>query len=143
MRFGDERQWQWEPQAQLIWQGVSVNQARDPYSSVDWDSGNAVTGRLGVRLQRTARDMRGTLWQPYARLNLWHAFAGSDQATFGTNAPITSRFGDTALEIGAGVTARVNANTSFYGQASYRVSLDDSRSRQSAVQGIVGVRFNW
>lgn len=143
MRFGDEGQWQWEPQAQLIWQGVSVNQARDPYSSVDWDSGNAVTGRLGVRLQRTARDMRGTLWQPYARLNLWHAFAGSDQATFGTNAPITSRFGDTALEIGAGVTARVNANTSFYGQASYRVSLDDSRSRQSAVQGIVGVRFNW
>ncbi|QHE91183.1 autotransporter outer membrane beta-barrel domain-containing protein [Pandoraea fibrosis] len=143
IRFGDESDWQWEPQAQIIWQHLSVNHAQDAYSSVDWDSANAVTGRLGIRLQRTGRDARGTLWQPYALLNLWHAFSGSDQATFGTNAPIASRFGETAVEIGGGVTARVNAYTSFYGQASYRVSLDDSRSRQSVAQGIVGVRFNW
>lgn len=143
IHFGDESDWQWEPQAQIIWQSLSVNHTQDAYSSVDWNAGNAVTGRLGMRLQRTGRDARGTLWQPYAVVNLWHAFSGSDQATFGTNAPIASRFGETALEIGGGVTARVNANTSFYGQASYRFSLDDSRSRQSAAQGIIGVRLNW
>ncbi|HEY4252172.1 MAG TPA: autotransporter outer membrane beta-barrel domain-containing protein, partial [Roseomonas sp.] len=143
IRFGQGGRWQMEPQAQVIWQTISVDRSRDRYSSVDWDEGDAWTGRLGARLQYTGRDEQGTLWQPYARLNLWHAFSGSDRATFGTNAPIIGNFGDTALEIGGGVTARVSANTSFYGQASYRWSLDGSRARQSSTQGTIGIRVNW
>ncbi|HEY4250010.1 MAG TPA: autotransporter outer membrane beta-barrel domain-containing protein [Roseomonas sp.] len=143
IHFGAGNRWQVEPQAQIIYQSVSVDRSRDAFSSVDWDEGGAWTGRIGARLQYTGRDTQGTLWQPYAKLNLWHAFSGTDRASFGSGAPIENRFGDTALEAGAGITARVNANTSFYAHADYRWSVDGGRSRQSATQGSVGIRINW
>jgi len=143
VRFGEGGRWQVEPQAQIIWQGISIDRTRDLYSPVGWNPENAWTGRLGLRLQYTEQDARGTVWQPYARVNLWRAFDGSDRTTFGTGSPIISNFGNTALEIGGGLTARVNANMSLFGQASYRLSLDASRSQQSAIQGTVGVRLNW
>jgi outer membrane autotransporter protein len=94
-------------------------------------------------MQYTGRDEQGTLWQPYGKVNLWHAFAGSDRITFGSPAPIENRFGGTAVEVGGGVTARVNANTSFYAHADYRWSIDGGRARTSATQGAIGIRFNW
>ncbi|MBR0669151.1 autotransporter outer membrane beta-barrel domain-containing protein, partial [Roseomonas hellenica] len=139
IRFGGG--WQVEPQAQIIWQSVSVDRSRDLFSSVDWNEDDAVTGRLGARLQYTGRDER-TLWQPYAKVNLWHAFSGSDRVTLGNSAPIENRFGETALEVGAGITARVNQTTSFYAHADYRWSFGGD-SRQTAVQGAIGIRFNW
>ncbi|MBR0667758.1 autotransporter outer membrane beta-barrel domain-containing protein [Roseomonas hellenica] len=133
--------WQIEPSAQLVWQGVSVDRARDQFSTVDWDEGDAVTGRIGARLQYTGRDAR-TLWQPYAKLNLWHAFSGNDRVSFGSGAPIENRFGETALEVGAGVTARVTEAASFYAHADYRWSVAGD-SRQTAVQGSIGIRVTW
>ncbi|MBR0646627.1 autotransporter outer membrane beta-barrel domain-containing protein [Plastoroseomonas hellenica] len=134
--------WQVEPQAQVVWQSVSVDRARDLFSSVDWDEDDAVTGRLGARVQYTARTPEA-LWQPYAKLNLWHSFSGTDRVTFGSSAPIASRFGDTAVEIGGGITARVSDSTSFYAHADYRWSVDGGRGRHSATQGSIGIRFNW
>lgn len=144
IRFGEGDGWLIEPQAQVVYQSVSADRSRDQYSSVDWNADTAWTGRLGARLQYTGRDDRGTLWQPYARINLWHAFSGNDGTSFGAASPIIeTRFGDTALEVGGGVTARVSQNVSFYGQASHRWSLDGGRSRQTATAGTFGVRFNW
>ena len=110
-------------------------------SAVDWDTGDAVTGRIGARLQYTGRAER-TVWQPYAKLNLWHAFSGTDRARFGTT-PIDNHFGDTALEVGAGVTARISETTSFYAHADYRWSLDGGRARESTTQGTIGIRVTW
>lgn len=144
VRFGEGNRWQIEPQAQIISQTISVNGSSDVYSGVSWNEGHAWTGRLGARLQYTDEDAQGTLWQPYARVNLWHAFSGNDSAIFDPASPaIETRFGDTALEIGGGVTAKVSENVSLYGQGSYRWSLDGGRSRQTATAGTVGVRFNW
>ncbi|WP_054312220.1 autotransporter outer membrane beta-barrel domain-containing protein [Mesorhizobium sp. 1M-11] len=144
IRFGEGNRWQIEPQAQIISQTISVDSSSDAYSGVSWNEGHAWTGRLGARMQYTDQDARGTLWQPYARINLWHAFSGNDSAIFGPASPtIETRFGDTALEVGGGVTARVNQNVSIYGQGSYRWSLDGSRSRQTATAGTVGIRLNW
>lgn len=144
IRFGAENGWLVEPQAQIVYQGISVNRSQDRYSSVDWNAGTAWTGRLGARLQYSARDEQGTLWQPYARVNLWHALSGKDDARFGAASPtIETRLGDLALEVGGGVTALVNQNMSLYGQASYRWSLDGGRSHHTATAGTVGIRFNW
>lgn len=144
IRFGEEDRWLIEPQAQLVYQDVSVDGAHDQYSDVNWDTGKAWTGRMGARLQYTKRDERGTLWQPYARFNLWHSFSGNDTVSFGPSSPaIENRFGDTAFEIGGGITARLKENVSLYGQASYRWSPDSGRSHQTATAGTFGVRFDW
>jgi outer membrane autotransporter protein len=111
---------------------------------VDWDEGAAWTGRLGARLQHTRRDARGTLWQPYRRIDLWHAFSGKDGLLLGqSSAAIKNRFGDTALEVGGGLTARESANVSIYGQASHRWAVDGDQSRQTATEAVLGLRINW
>src|SRR5690606_19645070 len=96
--------WQIEPQAQIIYQTVSVNGSRDAYSTVGWNEGDAVTGRIGGRLQYTTLD-GDTLWQPYVKANLWHGFSGTDRVFFGASPAIESQFGNTSLELGVGFTA--------------------------------------
>lgn len=136
--------WLVEPQAQIVYQDVRVDGTQDQYSSVDWDEGSAWTGRIGARLQYTRRDARGTLWQPYGRINLWHAFSGQDGVILGQSSPaIENRFGHTALEVGGGLTARVSTNVSLYGQASHRWTIDGDQSRQTATGGVLGLRMNW
>jgi outer membrane autotransporter protein len=132
--------WQVEPQAQIVYQSTSIDSTRDAFSRVSWDADDAWTGRLGARVQYTAQTPEA-LWQPYAKVNLWHTFSGTDRVSFGST-PIANRFGNTALEVGAGVTARVTQNLSFYGSADYRWAIDGD-SRGTAVQGTIGLRLNW
>jgi outer membrane autotransporter protein len=138
-----QESWLIEPQAQIVYQDVRVDGTQDQYSSVDWDEGAAWTGRLGARLQYTRRDAHGTLWQPYGRINLWHAFSGKDSVLLGQSSAIENRFGDTALEVGGGFTARVSTNVSIYGQASHRWTVDGDQSRQAATEAALGLRINW
>jgi outer membrane autotransporter protein len=142
IRFGAEGAWHIEPQAQLLWQRVSLKPGADAYSTVSWKEGDEVSGRLGARLQYSV-NAAGILWQVYTRANLWHSFGGSDLAFFGGSEPIRTRYGDTALEFGAGITARINRNVSLYAHADHRWSVGGSRSRESATQGSLGIRVNW
>ncbi|MBX6393888.1 MAG: autotransporter outer membrane beta-barrel domain-containing protein, partial [Burkholderiales bacterium] len=75
-RIGER--WQLEPQAQIVYQTVSVDADRDAYSKIAWAEDDAVTGRVGARLQyrRKAGDK---LWQPYLKVDLWHTFSGTDR----------------------------------------------------------------
>lgn len=134
--------WTVEPQAQLVWQSVSVDGARDSVSTVDWREGTAVTGRLGGRVQYSARD-GGNLWQPYARVNLWQGFSGTDYATFGGSDTIATLYGGTSLEAGLGITARIGRKVSLYAHADYRWGIDGDRSRGTVAQGAAGLRVNW
>src|SRR5690606_16490645 len=43
--------WTLEPQAQLVWNHLSLDDQHDTFSSVSFDSNDVVTGRLGLRLQ--------------------------------------------------------------------------------------------
>jgi len=133
--------WQIEPQVQLIYQTMSVKDSSDAFSSVAWKMDDAVTGRLGARLQYSFMDKK-TLWQPYAKANLWHQFSGSDRVTLGLSPSLDSGFGQTSLEVGGGITARVSETTSLYANVDYRWSIGGNRGL-SNLQGIVGIRFNW
>ncbi|MCM8729762.1 autotransporter outer membrane beta-barrel domain-containing protein [Hephaestia sp. GCM10023244] len=135
------KRWQIEPQAQIIYQTMSVKDSRDVYSTIGWNESDAVTGRFGGRLQYSAQD-GAALWQPYAKVNLWHSFNGTDRASFGASPAIESRFGNTSVELGGGMTARITRTTSLYGHVDHRWSVD-GRERRTATQSAIGVRFNW
>ncbi|WP_421991299.1 autotransporter outer membrane beta-barrel domain-containing protein, partial [Roseococcus sp.] len=96
----------------------------------------------GARVQFTGEN-QGILWQPYGKINLWQGSSGTDRATFAGTTSVETRFGDTALEVGAGVTARVSRNASLYAHAGYLWSIDGGRSQQDALRGAVGLRLNW
>ncbi|MBX3596363.1 MAG: autotransporter outer membrane beta-barrel domain-containing protein [Rhizobiaceae bacterium] len=133
--------WQIEPQGQIIYQTISVNNGADAFSSAAWQGDDAVTGRIGARLQYSF-DNGDTLWQPYAKVNLWHGFGGEDHVTLGTSPSFESQFGQTSLEVGGGFTARFSDLASLYGYMDHRWSLDGNED-QSVTSGAVGLRFNW
>src|SRR3546814_18882751 len=43
--------WTLEPQAQLLWQQVKLDDRADSFSTIDFATGDVLTGRAGLRLQ--------------------------------------------------------------------------------------------
>ncbi len=129
-----------EPQAQLIWQHLSINDLNDGISTVKFNSGNTFLGRLGVRLQ-THLDALGKNWQPYLRLNVLRSFGAADSATFGGATQIGTSVGQTTGQIGTGVTAKGSQSASLYVTGSWLTSLGGAHQR--TVLGNAGVRWIW
>ena len=66
-----------EPQAQIIWQHVSLDPANDGVGTIALGSTSGTTGRLGIRGQWTLPGANGGIWQPYARANVWRDWGGA------------------------------------------------------------------
>ncbi|CAN7668347.1 autotransporter outer membrane beta-barrel domain-containing protein [Caballeronia sp. LjRoot29] len=129
-----------EPQAQVIWQNVSLNDFNDGVSSVSFNNGNTYTGRLGVRVQRTFSSA-GVTWQPYARVSVLRAFGEGDSTTFGGTTVILGGIGQTAGQFNLGLVAQVTRSGSAFVTASYLTNLGGSHQR--TIGGNAGVRWKW
>ncbi|KAB7630942.1 autotransporter domain-containing protein [Stenotrophomonas rhizophila] len=134
--------WWLEPQAQVIWQRTSIDDAGDRVSAVRFKADNAWTGRVGLRLAADY-DLAGNGWQPYVKLNYWQTLDGEDRIDFGDNR-LTNQQGSRALEVGVGVVARFNANVSAFAVADYTRDLESSAQKErKSIEGNIGVRFDW
>ncbi|WP_027229750.1 autotransporter domain-containing protein [Phyllobacterium sp. UNC302MFCol5.2] len=131
--------WNIEPQAQLIWQHLSLDDQSDTFSDVNFDADEAVTGRIGMRLQGAYATASG-LVKPYLKANLWHGFDGSDTATFGVD-PIVTDFGSTSIELGGGVTYDFSKNLSAFATGDY--TFDVSGDKIETWEGNIGLRVKW
>jgi outer membrane autotransporter protein len=129
-----------EPQAQMIWQHLSINDLNDGISNVTFNSGNTFLGRVGVRLAGKY-DGLGTTWQPYLRLNVLRSFGSDDKATFGAVTSIGTSIGQTAGQIGAGVVAKLTKQGNAFATVSYVTNLGGEHQR--TVTGNAGVRWAW
>lgn len=127
-----------EPQAQVIWQRQSLDDAGDAFSSVDFEGSDAFIGRIGARLIGNGA---GTVAvQPYLSANVWHTFAGNDSISFDGTSIVTRREG-TALEIGAGLSATTGQTLGMYASLSYVTDLDSTK--QNTLQANLGIRIAW
>jgi len=129
-----------EPQAQIIWQNLSLNDFNDGVSSVSFNNGNTYTGRVGVRVQRTFSSA-GMTWQPYARVSVLRAFGEGDSTTFGGTTVIPGGVGQTAGQFNVGLIAQVTRSGSAFVTASYLTNLGGSHQR--TIGGNAGVRWKW
>jgi fibronectin-binding autotransporter adhesin len=133
-----------EPQAQLLWQRVAFSQGNDGLGEVGLDKTIGTSGRLGLRAKWTIVTAGDQVWQPYLRANLWEDFGAQARTTFsGTDvAELLAR--GKRLELGGGLTARLNPNLSLYANADYEFELGhtDGGKRQS-VRGAVGLKYSW
>jgi outer membrane autotransporter protein len=129
--------WTLEPQAQLVWQSLSLDSQTDAFSDVRFDSDDTVTGRLGLRLEGNLQD---SALRPYMKIDLWHAFDSDQRIGFGGD-PVVTRVGGTALEIGGGVVAKLGETTSVYATAGYTTNLGGERTH--VLEGNIGLRINW
>ncbi|WP_166653490.1 autotransporter outer membrane beta-barrel domain-containing protein [Paraburkholderia flava] len=129
-----------EPQAQLVWQWLSLDRFNDGISDVTWNNGNTFLARIGARLQR-AFDVGGVAWKPYLRLNVLRSFGANDATTFGATTTLDTHVGQTDGQIGAGVTAQLTKRGSVYAAVSYLTNLGGEHQR--TITGNAGVRWAW
>ena len=131
--------WTLEPQAQLIWQHLSLDDQSDAFSDVSFDTDDGVVGRLGFRLQGNYQTSSG-LFQPYVKANIWHGFGGTDAILFDTDA-ITTENRSTSLELGGGIVHDFSQSVSAFAVADYTFDVDGAE--MEIFEGNIGLRVKW
>ncbi|KKC37371.1 autotransporter [Devosia epidermidihirudinis] len=131
--------WRLEPQAQLIWQHIGLNSTEDRFSPVSFSLDDAVTGRIGVRLEGDVT-LGDIALEPYLKANLWHGFGGTDTVSFGGDA-ISTATGGTSLELGGGVVARLSETVSLFATGDYTTNLGGQS--QHAFEANIGLSIKW
>jgi outer membrane autotransporter protein len=133
-----------EPQAQIVWQHVSFDDANDGLGEVALGTTSGASGRIGLRGRWTIAGDSGQVWQPYVRANLWRDWGAQATTTFsGADlVPLLERA--TRPQLGGGLSARMNANVSFYADAGYQLSVGSSDGgRRDGIRGTAGARYTW
>ncbi|MDH1703044.1 autotransporter domain-containing protein [Comamonas terrigena] len=95
-----------EPQLQLAYQHLSLDDADIVAANIRQDIDNGWLARAGVRIKGLVDSKVGSL-QPYGRINVFKRSSGTDITRFLTptaNTNICSRTGGTSSEFAAGFT---------------------------------------
>ena len=133
-----------EPQGQILWQKVSFRHDYDGLGDVALGDTTGPSGRIGLRTKWTIATAGGQVWQPYLRANLWRDWGAEADAVYsGTDiAPLLSQV--TRLELGGGLTGRINADVSVFANVDYEFAVGAAENeKQSGVRGAFGARYKW
>ena len=137
--------WQVEPQAQIIYRKLSIDDTALSLASVKNKTDDDWTLRLGARIKGNFSTGAGLL-QPYGRINIYKASSTTDMATFitpGASTDIKAKGGYTATELAAGATLQLSNSTSLYGELSKLWANGGDSRVKSGVQASVGVKVLW
>ncbi|MGN6232933.1 MAG: autotransporter family protein [Trinickia sp.] len=129
-----------EPQAQIVYQHLSINDLNDGISNVQFNGGNTVLARFGLRFAGSW-DALGAAWQPYVAFNALHAFANVDHQTYDGATTIATPVNQTMGRIDAGVVTKFSKHGSAFATVSWGTNLDGEHVR--TVGGNAGVRWSW
>jgi outer membrane autotransporter protein len=133
-----------EPQGQILWQKVSFRHDYDGLGDVALGDTTGPSGRIGLRTKWTIATAGGQVWQPYLRANLWRDWGAEADAVYsGTDiAPLLSQV--TMLELGGGLTGRINANVSVFANVDYEFAVGAAEGeKRNGVRGAFGARYAW
>ena len=154
--FGPREGWRWEPQAQLIYQYVTLDNGSDRYGWVEYGDTSTLYGRIGARLTKDwvrdqekkdlancADERKRSVW---ARVNLWHSFGSDADTTFtalnGMGATtLTTSMGDTWGQLGLGISGQLSQRLTAYLTGDYNMALTDGNGE--AFSGEVGLRYEF
>ncbi|WP_143244804.1 autotransporter domain-containing protein [Basilea psittacipulmonis] len=128
--------WTIEPQAQLVYQYMHMNDFRDETREIATNVQHALRGRLGARAVYHTNE-KNTV---YAVANIWHDFLKPRKMNIGEDA-IRETYASTWGELGVGSSMKFNRNTAIYGDVRYERSL--SGTKRHGVRGTVGLSYNW
>ena len=133
-----------EPQGQILWQKVSFRHDYDGLGDVALGDTTGPSGRIGLKTKWTIATAGGQVWQPYLRANLWRDWGAEADAVYsGTDiVPLLSQ--TTMLELGGGVTGRINANVSVFANVDYQFAVGAAEGeKRSGVRGAFGAKYTW
>lgn len=129
-----------EPQAQVIWQYLDLDDSDDDFADISYDTPDTFTGRIGARLTGSFEGNDGTQWQPYLKANLWHSSSETDTISFDAD-DVKTKIGTTSVEVGGGLVAMLSDRVRLFGTGDYTFDVDGQE--KEAVEGNVGVQLSW
>ena len=133
-----------EPEAQIVWQQVSFDDANDGLGEVALGTTSGASGRIGLRGRWTVVSDSGQVWQPYVRADLWRDWGAQATTVFSGADLVPLLEQATRLQLGGGVSVRMSANVSLYANADYQFAVGDTDGGQrNAIRGAAGVRCTW
>jgi len=133
-----------EPQGQILWQKVSFRHDYDGLGDVALGDTTGPSGRIGLRTKWTIVTGGGQVWQPYLRGNLWRDWGAEADAVYSGTDPVPVATQATTLELGGGLTGRINANVSVFANVDYEFAVGASEGeKRNGVRGAFGARYTW
>ncbi|MFA1028920.1 autotransporter family protein [Pseudomonas syringae] len=134
------QRWVAEPQVQIIYQRVDLQDQHDGIAHLGFDSQAYRTGRIGMRFKGRYH-LSSVPIEPYLRGNLWHTVDGHDTLTFNHAEQTRTEHRSTTGSVGAGMVATLSSNASLHWIADYLVDLDDHGAQ--GVNTSLGFRLAW
>ncbi|QRY79358.1 autotransporter outer membrane beta-barrel domain-containing protein [Pseudomonas sp. PDNC002] len=139
-------QWVVEPQAQVVYQRVGLDDTHDAAATVKFDEVDSLASRLGVRVAKTWDESAAPephKYTAWGRLSAWHESQGEPETKFSSAdgyVPFQGDLGGGWWEAKLGLTGEVRRNVFVYASVGYERAFDDERH---AVDGKLGVRVQW
>ena len=132
--------WSIEPQMQLVYQYINLDNFKDKYRSVDQNNQKLLRGRIGVRLaynDQVQFEQRSSL---YTIANVWHDFIKPSSIEVGRDR-LSEKYNSSWGEIGLGAKTPIIKDTYLYGDARFEHNF--SSAKHQGYQGNIGVEHKW
>ncbi len=139
--------WIIEPQAQLTYQHIDLDEATDGAATVNFSNVESLVGRLGARLARNweldlgkTDPRRVTGW---LRASFAYEFLGDPVTTFSSGAgavPFDADYSGPSVVLNAGLDTELGDRTALYANLDYEYQFDDVGE---SIGGEVGLKVRW
>ncbi|MFV0321135.1 MAG: autotransporter outer membrane beta-barrel domain-containing protein [Alphaproteobacteria bacterium] len=135
--FDLAKDWIIEPQAQVKIAHINWDDFNDGVNDVSFEDHTYVTGRAGVRVEKTIKTSVGEV-KPWAYVGVLHEFTDAPNITYADTIFEAVDY-NTAGEIKVGVTADIYKSVQIYADLGFATDFDDYH----ALKGDLGVRVSW
>lgn len=140
--------WSVEPQAQLIYQHVSLDNTSDQFGRISFADNDTVYGRVGAKLGRDWQAEDGRRYSAWARVNLWHTTGDEARTSFanleGNNRmTFDADLGGTWGQFGMGFSGQLTEQVSLFASGDYSHSLGHNGIKSDSIAGRLGLKMKW
>ncbi|RMT92754.1 Outer membrane autotransporter barrel [Pseudomonas amygdali pv. sesami] len=134
------QRWVAEPQLQIIYQRIDLQDQHDGIAHLGFDSQAYTTGRIGMRFKGSYQ-VAGAPLEPYLRASFWRTAGGHDTLTFDHAEQIRAQHRSTTGSLGAGMIAKLSNSASVHWNADCLRDLDDHGAVGTSTS--LGIRLVW
>ncbi|PIT39765.1 autotransporter outer membrane beta-barrel domain-containing protein, partial [Snodgrassella alvi] len=133
--------WFIEPQAQLVYQYLSLNDFNDRIRHVDQHDPSALRGRVGMRFGYNG-DVTDNLPPSsfYGVANIWHDFVNPKSVDIGRDS-LKEEYAKTWGELGLGIQLPITKQSDFYGDVRYEKNFGSDKRK--GFKGTMGYKYTW
>ncbi|WP_239372973.1 autotransporter outer membrane beta-barrel domain-containing protein [Snodgrassella gandavensis] len=133
--------WFVEPQAQLVYQYLSLDNFNDGIRHVDQHNPSALRGRVGMRFGYNGATT-DTLPPAsfYGITNIWHNFVNPKSVDIGRDS-LKEEYAKTWGEVGVGIQLPITRQSHFYGDVRYEKNFGSDKHK--GFKGTLGYKYTW